>query len=268
MSDSNFQIIPGPRRETLSSNFQNYVETHGNLISAFTLTESINGGSSDPKNLFGFRVGLIDFVEILSHPGAKTWNISFGYDPSPEPIVIEATTFSNLNFSLILSGFNLDGIQITPNYKLIHPVVTYHDFDHPGTKAGESQFIVANTLQKQWTIAWKNLVQDATNVPKDIAQNQFGIMRGYNFPIIDFLSPLLPSTDSTNDANLFLDFRLVNHSRAAAAPAQQAAMTGTIGVIVGLIEREPIGPGFTQVSSFFDISSPCPPTCPSNTSQP
>lgn len=239
MSNNSYITITEARKQELQDNFTMFVGTHGNLQGAFELHPLLN-----QKFLAGFEVRYSDYIGIVSNVGVQQWLVRFGYSNDPN---------LGVKFCLIITGIDGQGQVVSPNYQLLTPVcgiIEPFEVEVPGN------------LSNQWQAAWSNL-QEVNNVPKDICQNSYGILQGYNFSTSDFLD-LLNYQGPCIPEETVIDFTLVNHAESKVVPPEQLNVPGTLGVMVALTSIIQDSGSTTRVllSDFYDISSPCPPTCP------
>lgn len=242
MPGTSYQIITAAEKQTLEDNFSNFVGANTNLYSAFDV--SVSGGSY----FGGYKVGFNDYVGIVSHVGVQQWLVRFGYSNDG---------LSQPGFCIILSGIDALGVSITPHYRLIDP---FNDI------TWQYNTMVPNTMANQWENSWKNLNNiNVHNIPQSYCQmpSPYGSLRGYNFDVSDFLN-LLDENPHENTADLEIYFTMVDHAEEAETPIEQPNLPGKLGIMVAL--GQPMGNQngniSTLISSFYDISAPCPPTCP------
>jgi len=242
MPGTSYQIITSAEKQSLEDNFSNFVGSNTNLFPAFDVSTA---GST---YFGGYKVGYNDYVGIVSHVGVHQWLVRFGYSNDG---------MSQPGFCIILSGIDALGVGITPHYRLTDP---FNDI------TWQYNTMVPNTLASQWETSWKNLNDvSVQNIPQSYCQMPapYGSLRGYNFDVDDFLN-LLDENPHENTSDLEVYFTMVDHAEEAENPTDQPTLDGKVGVMVAL--GQPMGNQngniATLISSFYDISAPCPPTCP------
>lgn len=245
--------------------FELYVQTHANLIDLFSSAATGNTNPVEHNRLFGFLVNPFRFVQMISFAGVQEWLIRFGRTTD------DTTSSGGVEFCLILTGVDNQGNIITPNFQLIHPLFSKTALAEGNSE--QSSTVVGVSLKQQWTESWANLML-SVSVPKHICQNTHGILKGYNFKQSDFLMTV-DSLQSVN--NEMIEFRIVNHYSAFSPASAQTNAPGAIGLMIGHVNgvanisgngnSHSVVPPFTQKSYYYDISSPCPPTCPTGASQ-
>jgi len=240
------KCVTNLERDQLMAEYELYVTINANCYDLFSKTDG-----SATQNLYSFHISPYRYVQMLSHAGVERWLVRFGCLP-------EAPNGENdPRFCLILTGIDSLGSVITPNYQLLKCYFNESALE-PGD-SGQSAHVVGVSLKQQWTQSWQNLMT-ATTVPPHILANMYGIIKGYNFQQSDFL---LAADSLDGIENEMIEFRIVNHASVVSPAETQPNHTGTIGLMVAhVIPSSQGGYEFEQQSFYYDISSPCPPTCP------
>lgn len=244
---TSYDIITDVKRQELQDNYAIFINGHANVYAAFDWI----GGTLPFK---GYKVTYNDYVGMVSHVGVETWLVRFGYD---------SLATSAPNFCLLITGIDQDEFVVTPNYKLTVPISENigGQIKHKNTIRPTSE--VPQPLVNPWIEAWTNLQVEA-NIPKDICQTSYGLLQGYNFHTDDFMGVLDGQAPGTSSAGDEIDFFMANHAEVAISPITQSSLPGTIGLMMALSEPVQENQGITRliVSSFYDLTAPCPPTCP------
>lgn len=243
---TSYDIITDVKRQELQDNYAIFINAHANVYSCFEWTQSNLG-------FLGYKVTYNDYVGMVSHVGVVTWLVRFGCDNEAVDVP---------KFCLLVTGIDQGGFVVTPNYRLTQPI------SEQIANLNERQFgdvlvsEVPTPLVNPWKEAWNNLIVEQ-NIPKDICQTNYGLLQGYNFHTDDFMG-VLEGIDATSALDNEVDFFMANHAELAIPPAAQSDLPGTVGVMMALSEPFLGDPIFSRVivSAFYDLTAPCPPTCP------
>lgn len=243
---TSYDIITDVKRQELQDNYAIFINGHANVHSCFDWVD----GNID---FAGYKVTYSDYVGMVSNVGVVTWLVRFGCDNQ---------AISAPKFCLLVTGIDQGGFVVTPNYKLTQPIsetIASQD-KRPSGKGLVS--VVPTPLVNPWKEAWRNLITEQ-NVPKDICQTGYGLLQGYNFHSDDFMG-VLEGIDASTALDNEVDFFMANHAEVAVPSSSQPNFPGTIGLMMALSEPFFGDPNFTRiiVSSFYDLTAPCPPTCP------
>ena len=213
-----YSTIGTEEQQRLLNDYVSYVNSNDNLYPLFKLGKEYQ--------LWGYKVGFHEYVGMVSQVGVTHWKVRFGYQPA------DALQTGKSPFKLVISGADINGNMITPNYELTHPFNTGLLSEVPTGRPPEGitspvSTIVPEDLISPWMGAWLGLISEE-NVPQSMTQVPDGTLKGYTFDSDDF-------------------------------PQRQSELPGTLGIMLVMVketlEAEEV------VSFYYDISSPCPPTC-------
>lgn len=204
--------------------------------------------TNDSESLYGFSLSGDEFIEVVSQIGITHYMLHFGYDEN-----------SDFKFKLIIRALGANK-NLRGNYILLEqPIIQACEWGNasPGINS------VPKPLFEQWTGAWGNLLE-APRIPASFCQlytytghcKDLQVLQGYNFQHIDFIETLMAFNATTQDFEI--GFYLVNHSRIADDSQPQEEIGGCLGLMVAAYNPE----DNNVISSFYDFSAPCPPTCP------
>jgi hypothetical protein len=247
ISEVGFTIISAGDAEIQMSEFQKFVSSHSDIKKMFMWNE---------QPIYGFTMSIQDFMHPVSRMGVTSFVVSFG---------LEFDENENPRFTLILHGINNDA-SIQSHYYLLRiplrsgiPPLADTAFD-PQTNA------VPEILIDCWTERWQ-VILNQTEIPNHFCMVDLydadaptpAVLKRYSFQRSDLLNTLYPvKLDEygfpVGDPQFC--FYLINHSN----PVLGTSPSDVIGLMMGVTaemdgERK-------LISSFYDFSAPCPPTCP------
>ena len=222
------------------------------------------------SGLAGFKILVKDFVMTFNQPGITHWHVSFGYD------IAASIPGAGAGFKLIVHGSGADGIVRTSYFSLTEELIhiPFPPLILDPTLEEDLEEIITSCIDfnsrkvpvflwEIWTQAWKDVIT-TQKCPLNILQIQLNgngikatpILRGYTFQFEHLLSVLNgPGVDQNSEIRCYL----VNKGTDTSSTGVQNPI-GTLGLILGAFyqEEENI---LNPLSSFYDFSKPCPPTC-------
>jgi len=224
-----------------------------NIIDLFTIQPEVP--ANPIELLYGFRLSVNDYVNLLSHIGITNWKFTFGYDPTSEN--------GKAHFKLLLQGSNERQSLRTRHFLLEKQITTPPNIGlhEPNPKSSKVVQNVPHFLLYNWTNAWSNLLNagevkavfSKVNVHNGFAEVTLPLL-GYTYNYSDLVGCLnSPSLGATSEVRIYF----VNHWRIA---SEQNNEPGTFGLLMAAY-RESEDSGHQNVTAFFDFSKPCPPTC-------
>lgn len=235
-----FNCLTEIEANVLTNNYINYIESQGqaNLASLFR---------NESEYLKGYSVTLSDYTAMISFPGVAVWKLRFAYQQGAQGNMLQ----------FVVVGCTAGGTVMTPYFQLKNRITG----NLSGFPSLPSMDKVPRELEGQWGNAYLNLIAGGI-IPPALLQSPWysgNTLKGYNFNFSDFLDILynqsegvvLPGTST-------IELRVMNH--AEYRENNQSAAPGMIGVAITAVS-----PGATssaEVLTFYDISAPCPPTCP------
>lgn len=231
-------------------------ESHDSINDLFMWFDE-NG---ETQKLQAFKAPLIDFALFDSFVGLTKIVFSFGLEEEGF-----ANQVSRPRFSLLLKVQNDDGSIQSDYYQLTEAVPMATTLEQ-GTEDAHS-LSVPSQLYSIWTKGWTK--EDKTANLCTIELNSWGTkqrvpLKKYVFNVLDAIKTLYIPDRAVKDLTVFIS--LVNHCSAELDGDNNIKIlseSGKIGLILGIAEADDMDSNkFKFVSSCYDFSAPCPPTCP------
>ncbi|MDO7884645.1 hypothetical protein [Hymenobacter cheonanensis] len=136
---------------------------------------------------------------------------------------------------------------------------------------------LAMTWVAHWYLASLDVTFNGAKLVPAIVNGSYGFLRGYTFDLEDFLAPLrqVPSSLVLNEPDTLIAIKLGLHAYSYANPNGDNVPTQTLGLIVqyptstlgsakmaaSATANDQLTVGDDGGSVFYDMSSPCPPSC-------
>lgn len=239
----------------------------------FEISELFQWGASDEeKKLGGFKIPINEFLDIVSFIGMTKLMVSFGDDSS-------APTGERPRFTLILQGYNDDGSIRSPYYKLILPIPMEEKKNVLSASRLNNPNHVPILLEEKWNKAWETVINNPTKITTSFCMvtthvcvsRTKQVLNGYCFnhsDIIDTLYQIQGEFPGQSSPKIFkpenVNFYFVCHSYIDRREDYNMPKD-IIGLMIGasaMDEEKTSGSEEFLLSSFYDFSAPCPPTCP------
>ncbi|GEM_PF-4928327 len=207
------------------------------------------------QSLAGYSLSLEKYIELFSQPGISRWTISFGYNRD------HVSDANSAGFQLMVHGQDEEGLIRTGTH-LLTDILRLHSKNVESQKReyDRSGHQIPRILLKNWSCAWRILMNnqrvDSAVLKIPVLGRGLGahaFLRGYTFSYKQMLD-VLDVDELQSDSQI--RFYLVNE----AANTVESAQKGTIGIVVASYESPAATPD-QALSSVYNFSRPCPPTC-------
>ncbi len=234
---NDLRLIDNNVAETLISNYVTKVSNTADLFPWFSDPQDLN------KKICYFQVGFPDFTILLSFPGATKCIFHFGLDTDNKIVLLMQLRNES---GLINSGYMQ---LVNPSYDCAITEASSEDISY--NKGGLSQ----NTAE--FLIFYYEALMVAPLSPSfcQIKINEtYTPLKSYTFDLSELEATLFITKEQSPGIGTWLmQVCFINHLN----PFLELEHGSTIGLVVRIVNDSDKKP----LSSFYDFSAPCPPTC-------
>lgn len=235
-------------------------------------------GADNEKNLLGFRAPLVNFGVFNNLVGTTKFSFSFGLKDRT------SSTHNSPRFTILIKTMNDNNTIQSDYYQLMKPYCA-EDLDLQYPPSDSVNMSVPQLLYDTWTSAWADFTPKTAGLCSIDINNSPTVLKKYLFKSSDAIDTLYPTGGNTTGANQNGDTNIdmllgstvficmANHCTTSGTVSNVGGKriypfnfdTSRIGLFLGVATNSQENPKtYSFISSCYDFSAPCPPTCPMN----
>ncbi|KAB2914345.1 MAG: hypothetical protein F9K23_14160 [Bacteroidetes bacterium] len=267
MDQSSIKPLEKEPATRLMDNYRNEINLR--LSGNRSIDDLLYWGNQNENKLSAFSVPVNELGVFNNLVGITKIIFSFGLE--------DAKTAYAPRLTVLIQGRNDNGTIQSDYYQLLKGIPTSQSLPVYGTPTTSSGLAVPKFLFDTWTLSWKEMSDSSAMKAKfctiDVIDTFINVgdqdivtkpLEKYIFNISDAINILYPGQLTISQSSITkLYLCMVSHIATNTNGNVENFDKARIGMVMGIAEKTNHNPEtYEFISSGYDFSAPCPPTCP------